>query len=252
LRTQVLEVSGSNIGFNLGRKEGVHIDDRYVIGEMVMNSKGELSFQKDGFARVSKIGDNIQNPRAMSYGYGVIVGDWAPGMTLIEYPTLSLDIYGMLGTLPLSSDESGVELRSDIAIAAEMAYNIGQIMGQPHWYLTAGGALGNATYENTLDTLHGGIAYIDVSVLRRFQMRRLDAFVKGGAAFFTASLSEENSDNVTFTYDNEALGAVVGGGFNLTLNISMALGLRYSYYFGGSDVWTVKDDDDIKEIPFFI
>jgi|GEM_PF-2322729 len=252
LRTQVVEVTGAQIGFNMGRKEGVHVDDRYVLGELVMSSNGQLSFKQDGFARVGKVGDNRSNAGELSYGYGVIVGDWAPGMTLVEYPTLPLDIYGMAGTLPLGISDDDADLRSNFAIAAEIAYNISHGVGTPGWYITAGAALGNATYtdDDRADSLDAGMSYFDISVMKRFQLRRLDGYIKGGAAYFGTSITDPGANDVTWTFSNEAFGGVVGGGLNLTLNLDMAIGLRYSYYFGSSDTWTVKNDDDADETEY--
>ena len=245
LKTQVLEVTGTDIGFNMGRKEGVHIDDRYVLGEMMMGSDGQLTFKKDGFARVKSVGDNRDNPGAMSYGYGVIVGDWAPGMSLVEYPTLPLDIYGMVGTMPLSTSLENVVLESQFGIAAEIAYNISHAVSTPGWYITFGAALGTARHINAFDdTLDGGITYADVSVMKRFQWRRLDAYAKGGVAYMGASLTQEVTDEFSYTFDTETYGAVIGGGVNMTINIDWAVGLRYSYYIGESDTWTWKDSDD--------
>lgn len=167
LKTQIMEVTGTNIGFNMGRKEGIHIDDRFIVGEMMMNADGELVFKKDGFARVKAVGNNIVNPGEFSYGYGVIVGDWAPGMSLVEYPTLGIDLYGMLGVLPLSTDESGFELSSAIAIGIDLAYNIGELVGTPHWYITAGAALGTAELDDGFDSYFGGSTFIDIGVMKR-------------------------------------------------------------------------------------
>ena len=55
---------------------------------------------------------------------------------------------------------------------------------------------------------------------------------------------DENGEGLTYTYDSEAYGPVVGGGLNVTLNIDMALGLRYSYYMGESDARSKKDDGE--------
>ncbi|MCF7825662.1 MAG: porin family protein [Candidatus Marinimicrobia bacterium] len=249
LKTQVMEVAGAHIGFNMGRKEGVHVDDRFLLGETMMDSDGQLSFKKDGFARVKSVGNNRDNPGAMSYGYGVIVGDWAPGMSLIEYPTLPLDIYGMLGLIPLSTDETGFDLSSQFALGVEMAYNLSQIVNSSHWYLTGGAALGNAQRDDGAETLYGGITYADISVMKRFQWRRLDAYAKGGIAYMGLFLTDERYveyNDRTYTYDSETYGAVLGGGVNLTLNIDWAVGLRYNYYLGESDTWTVKDDEDTE------
>jgi len=246
LTTQVLEVVGSNIGFSMGRKEGLHVDDRYILGETIQNANGDLSFKKDGFARVRSVGDNLDNPSAMSHAYGVVVGDWAPGMSLIEYPTLSLDIYAMLGTIPLSTDEDNFELKSSIAIGAEIAYNLSRITNKSHWYLTAGVALGTAELADFFDSYVGGTASFDISVLKRFQWQRFDAYAKGGFAYFATTISEDLGGGLTKTYDNETLGTILGGGLNVTLNIDLALGLRYSYYLGSSDVWTVSDNDNTE------
>jgi hypothetical protein len=236
----------------MGRKEGVHVDDRFVLGELVMNSRGELTFKQDGFARVGKVGDNKANAGELSYGYGVIVGDWAPGMTLVEYPTLPLDIYGMAGTLPLGISEDYADLQSNFAIGAEIAYNISHGVGSPGWYITAGAALGNATYTDDFrtDSLDAGMTYVDIGVMRRLQLRRLDAYIKAGATYFGTSITEEGANEVKWTYSNEAFGGVVGAGLNLTLNIDMAIGLRYSYYFGSSDTWTVKNDDENDDMEY--
>ncbi len=244
LKTQVLEVNGAKIGFNMGRKEGLHIDDRFILGETIQNADGELTFKKDGFARVSSIGDNLVNPGAMSYAYGVLVGEWAPGMSLIEYPTLSLDLYFMVGQIPLSTDETYYTLESAIAIGGEITYNLSRIIEKSHWYLTAGGTLGSAELTDSYDSYLGGTASVNFAVMRRVQMRRFDAYAKAGVAYFATTINEEWSDDLTYIYDNEALGAVLGGGLNMTLSIDLALGFRYSYYMGGSDVWTVTDDND--------
>ena len=244
LKTQVLEVNGANIGFNMGRKEGLHVDDRYILGETIQDAHGELTFKKDGFARVKSIGDNIANPGAMSYAYGVIVGDWAPGMSLIEYPTLDLDLYFMAGQIPLSTDETFYTLESAVAIGGEITYNLSRIIQKSHWYLTAGGALGSAELTDSYDNYLGGTASVNFAIMRRIQMRRFDAYAKGGLAYYVTTISEEVSDDLTKTYQNEAVGAVLGGGLNLTLSIDLALGLRYSYYMGSSDEWTVTDDND--------
>lgn len=49
---------------------------------------------------------------------------------------------------------------------------------------------------------------------------------------------------MTYTYTNEAYGAVLGGGLNVTLSIDKTIGVRYSYYLGESDIWSVTDNDD--------
>lgn len=244
LKAQLMEVTGSNVGFSMGRKEGLRIDDRFIVGEMVMNAAGDLEFAENGFARVSEIGDNRTDPSAMSYGYGVIVGDWAPGMSLVEYPTLNIDIYGMLGSLPLRTSEPGYELNSAVAFGVEMAYNLGQFVNKSHRYLTAGATIGTAQLLDTYwdESDFGATAVADLAFMRRFQKKRLDAFYKFGMAFHVTSITVDDEDE----YMNEAIGAVFGCGFNVTTSIDLAFGMRYSLLTAVSDTWTVTYSDDTE------
>ncbi len=249
LKSQVMEVTGSRIGFNMGHREGLRIDDRFIIGEMVMNAYGELEFKEDGFARVSFIGNNHADPSALSYGYGVLVGEWAPGMSVIEYPTLNIDLYAMVGSLPLATSEYGYELNSAVAVGFEIAYNLGQFVNSSHWYLSAGAALGTVelVYPDG-DNDFGGTAAVDVSFLKRYQFRRLDLFGKAGIAYHGISL-ENSVDELTYTH--EAVGALLGGGLNVTMSIDLTVGLRYSMYTAVTDIRTVTDTDDDESEEYF-
>jgi len=248
LKTGIVDMEGTTIGFNMGRREGLRIDDRYIVGEYTLTSSGETVFRKDGFARVKTIGDNRRNQGAMSYGYGVIVGNWAPGMSLIEYPRLALDIYGSLGTIPMATDMDDCSAESHIAVGAEMAYNIAAIMQQSHWYLTAGALIGDAAIDYSGTTMAfeaTGLTFkAEVGLMKRVQLRRLDVFGRAGMGYHNTSFKLEESDGDTIQFSNDAFGLSLGAGLNVTVNIDWTIGIRYNFYTGSSDAWSLMDSDD--------
>ncbi|MCF7903289.1 MAG: hypothetical protein K9M19_07640, partial [Candidatus Marinimicrobia bacterium] len=248
LTTQVAEVVGTKLGFRMGKKEGIRIDDRFIVGEYMESSDGERKFKKDGFIRIGQIVDNRDNDSELSHGYGVIVGDWAPGMSLVEYPRLNLDIYILMGTLPLSTESSSYDVEGGGGIGAEIAYNMGGITQAPHWYLDLGLMVGGASIT---DSWAGNDIFDSVtrflvsgSVMKRMQWRRLDAYGQLGFAHQQTWGYWEDSAGDTYTDRNANNGLLVGLGLNYTLSINLTAGVRYSLYTGESDEWTEYDADN--------
>lgn len=248
LSTQVAEVVGTTLGFRMGRKEGLRIDDRFVVGEYVESSDGELKFKKDGFIRIRDVADNRDNGGELSHGYGVIVGDWAPGMSLVEYPRLNLDIYGLIGGLPLSTESSFYNVEGGPAIGMEIAYNIGGLTKSPHWYFDLGLMVGGATISDswTGDDIFDSVTrfLVSGSLIKRLQWRRLDAFTQLGFAHQQTWGNWENANGDSYSNRNENNGLMAGLGLNYTLNINLTAGIRYSLYTGKSEEWTRYDADN--------
>lgn len=246
LTTQVAEVVGTKLGFRMGKKEGLRIDDRFIVGEYVESSDGEMKFKKDGFIRIGQIADNRKNSSELSHGYGVIVGDWAPGMSLVEYPRLNLDIYILMGTLPLSTESSSYDVEGGGGIGAEIAYNIGGITQTPHWYFDLGAMIGGASMSYLGDDIFDSVTrfLVSGSVMKRMQWRRLDAYGQLGFAHQQTWGYWENSIGDTYTDRNANNGLLVGLGLNYTLSINLTAGIRYSLYTGESDEWTRYNADN--------
>ncbi len=242
LSASIAEIAGSEVGFRMGRKEGLRIDDRFIVGEYIEQSNGERKFKSDGFMRIKSIADNRKNTGNLSHGYGVIVGDWAPGMSLIEHPRLNLDIYGFAGSLPLSTDTPSASAKSNFGIGAEIAYNLGQIIQQSHWYLTLGIGLGDARIEDntwwTSATYNGSRLLAEMTILKRIQLHRFDVFARAGFAYNQVTYGWEDSNSDKYNDSNGAGGLMIGGGVNYAVDIDWTAGLRFSLYTGSSEDWT--------------
>ncbi|MCF7797936.1 MAG: hypothetical protein K9N11_09100 [Lentisphaeria bacterium] len=248
LTTQVAEVVGTQVGFRMGKREGLRIDDRFIVGEYVESSNGEMKFKRDGFVRIGQIADNRENASELSHGYGVIVGDWAPGMSLVEYPRLNLDIYILMGTLPLSTESSLYDVEGGGGLGAEIAYNLGGITQTPHWYFDLAAMIGGASITDswTGDDIFDSVTrfLVSGSVMKRMQWRRFDAYGQLGFAHQQTWGNWDDSMGDTYTDRNANNGLLVGLGLNYTLSIDLTAGIRYSLYTGESDEWTRYNADN--------
>ena len=61
LSSQIIEADKKRYGINIGKREGIHLDDGFYIIEIEENSEGLEIEKKKGFARVIKTGDNVNN-----------------------------------------------------------------------------------------------------------------------------------------------------------------------------------------------
>ncbi|MFN3820821.1 MAG: hypothetical protein ACK4OO_00685 [bacterium] len=89
---QVYEVHGDKVAFNLGRKEGLGYDEPVWIGEWEEQSGGKINFKKDGWARITQVADNRQNPTLFSNAQAIKRGSWGVGMMVMECPQLPIDV----------------------------------------------------------------------------------------------------------------------------------------------------------------
>lgn len=92
LKTQITSVSSKTIGFNIGTKEGLKIDQPFYIGEWIQKPGKPMELKKTGFVRVQNIADNMTNTAAESHAYIIKGGDISKGMTLIEHPSVGVDL----------------------------------------------------------------------------------------------------------------------------------------------------------------
>ena len=253
LSTSIAELDGSTVGFRMGKREGLRIDDRFIVGEYVQNASGKPEFKEDGFLRVRDIVDNRNGSSDLSHGYGVIVGDWGEGMSLVEHPRLNLDIYGLLGSLPLSTNSQEYTVEGGAAIGAEIAYNLSMFTQKSHWYAVLGAMIGGATIADswTNDEIYNSVSrlLVSASVMKRAQWRRFDAFGQLGFAYQQISGNYETG-GYEYTERNDNYGLLMGLGLNYTLNIDLTVGVRYSLYNGESDEWTRYNSEN-EEIGEF-
>ena len=98
LTAQIVEASGKNYGFPLGFREGVHLDDGFHIVEYEEEDGEEVAVKK-GFVRVTKTGNNNEDPNSFTYSKQLLGDRVSEGTLVVEHPRLGLDASFSLGFL---------------------------------------------------------------------------------------------------------------------------------------------------------
>lgn len=111
LSAQIVEADGRKYGFGLGHKEGVHLDDGFHLVEFEENKDGDEIAVKKGFVRVSKTGNNIENPNSYTYANQLLGRQVSEGTVVMEHPRLGLDLRVKLGMV------TGLSIKREYVVA---------------------------------------------------------------------------------------------------------------------------------------
>jgi len=281
----VREAGGEKISFDLGSKEGVHLDDRYFITEMVEDENG-LREETVGLARVSHVGysgsserdEEAQDAskttrRSTSYSEArrIIGGGFGEGMRVVEYPRLPLDIgiglhsfqltfgqtdpnYNHLINSPSEQQVNGVGLK----LAA--LYNTARWSGIPQFFILLEGGYGIVDFDGT-DFMGDAIPVatyqtISLGVVKRYYYRRISIPLKAefGLQAIEAkgwwSAIHSTDDEELFRIRNSAIGLTIGTGVEWILTPSASLQLAVDYrLYSRSRHWDLVVNNDVA-IPF--
>ncbi len=261
LSAPIAEVEGGRVGFRLGTREGIHMDDCFLVGEWVEHPDGKVRFERSGWTRVGKVADNSADKVALSYAWAVKRGSWAPGMLAVEHPRLNIDIalkpmmfYMKVteGRIPLLG--SSIFIRQDYESYApgldlDAHYNLAGVTGISQLFFLVGG---NFVFPATLDLesntftmltatppfvwgVHGGL-------LKRFCMGQLavSTEVKGGMRFFT--VEQDFTFGLTgykYTVRNNTGGVMFNLGLDWAASPDFNLGVMAGYrLLPISEIWT--------------
>ena len=97
LTAQITEADGKKYGFPLGHREGVHLDDGFNIVEYEEDSEGNEVAVRKGFVRVSKTGNNVEDPNDYTYAKQLLGSKVSEGTVVMEHPVLGMDARIKLG-----------------------------------------------------------------------------------------------------------------------------------------------------------
>jgi len=271
LKTQLRKVKGLHVQFPLGQREGLKLDRPYYVGEWRETEKGRRYFKKDGFVRIREVADNYADPDALSSAYIIHKGDWARGMTLVEHPTLGVDLVFKPRVFEASVD-SGYFYAEDEDMAIAIGSTSGMLFGMDfdlniniaeqtkmlQSFLVVGGMVSflpfesrtfdkDRNYEKYMNNLNktagfffnGYMGYLRKNYLGPIAFRRELLFGIQGMA-----------TSVEFEGDNYSINALgFGGRINLGLeiavNIDCNIGAFAGYnYFPGLSIWSAEMDDE--------
>ena len=253
LTAQIVEATGKSYGFNLGTKEGVHLDDGFHLIEYEENSDGDEVAVKAGFIRVSKTGDNRKDPNNYSYANQLLGKRVSEGTVVMEHPRLGLDVRAHLGIMSGSSiapehtslflaggdvlfaEEATSQLAGDVIIS----YNLAPIIGVTQTFidLDIGFSLPLATYVTTDDETSSSFAMIlspYIGISKKFG-GQVYASANLAAGVDILSLSGTTTISIVdldYQYNIAAPGLKLGAEIGLLINPDLAVSASAGYKLG--------------------
>ena len=256
LSGQVLEKTGSKIGFDLGKNEGVKLDDKYRIVEFSENADGKTVEKKNGWVLVTSIGDSSSKEGYKSKAK-IIAGSPYTGAVLSEYPRLPLEIVVKGKMFAFSVDtslSSGDSLSATNAYGFQVnaQYNIGRHLGINQLFFDFGFGLGfgsasgqitNSILTTETDTFESSEARtFEFSLVKKFYFGRCALVIQPvfglqDAMIFT---KKDAATDITYRYTNSSSGFAINGGLECALSPAFNFGLGVGYQmYGKNSKWDI-------------
>lgn len=265
LGATLARVDRETVWFTLGKKEGVNKDDKYYVKELVENKSGNIHEKKLGFVRVTKVGDNQANPKAMTKAKVVHGRQFEKGMFVLEHPLSPLEVCAKVHVIPVTFKQGWLEYdaikyfempKDRIAYAYVGAlsthYNLVNVLNLSQTFVTLELQLGairpeayvyDQQYETDLNAVFG----VHGGVMKKFYFGPL-ALVKG-AKFGVHWLHIQGKVNeVDHKFDIVVPGFTFDLGIELAFAIDGSLGGGVTYrLFEPNSSWMFQIKDDEKE-----
>jgi hypothetical protein len=155
LSSQVIEKDKGYVGFDLGKKEGILIDDKYDICEFEEKEDGSIVQTKSGWVSVSMVADSNSKEGYKSKAY-IVSGDPMTGAVLSEFPRIPIDIAIKFRTFPggklkvsyyntttFAMDTKDSTTPTGMGLQLDARYNIGRKFGVQQLFLGVGYGFGS-------------------------------------------------------------------------------------------------------------
>ncbi len=155
LSGQVVEKDEGFVGFDLGKNEGIRVDDKYDICEFEEKEDGSIVQTKTGWVSVSMVADSNSKEGYKSKAY-IVSGDPMTGAVLSEFPRIPIDIAIKLRTFPgsktqkqvwnsttYSYDSEDSTTPMGMGLQLDARYNIGRNFGVQQLFLGVGYGFGS-------------------------------------------------------------------------------------------------------------
>jgi len=262
-------MDNGHIKFKLGMKEGIVMDDCYLVGEWEMDVNGNVEFVESGWVRVGSIIDNRKDRIALSSAWPIKSGSWAPGMFIVEHPRLNIDVAvktGLFqtkitgGELPDSDPILKTNDVSDFAFGADIDFhvNLAPMINLSQTFFVLGGHVSmlsstpefRDSNEDPTDKatnpfifgFHGGL-------MKKIYMGQLALTVEAKAGIkmlsFTQPGKDTFGDDVDYNYSISSITTQLGLGLDWAATPDINVGFMGGYCIAPeSDEWTIEEDDN--------
>lgn len=279
LRGQIRYVQGSKVDFDLGRKEGVRVDDGFYIGEQYLKPDGKTVLRKVGFVRTTAVGRNGQRESNLSRGALVIGRRISRGMQTMEHPRLPIDVVVNFRMHPLQvttgavgvSWLDGAELLETRftesyegttgSLDLQAQYHFGRHLGIPLFLITVGASYSpvpmsvdiksyrNADWVETIPY----VTQVRGGFVKKYAYRRFGLTFGGQFGVASMVAKEEVYDLDGEAHDlslsNNTAGGVIHMGLELALTPDFHIGGIYGMQtYPESSSWSMNIDQDSYDL----
>jgi len=261
LTAQIAEADGKEYGFPLGFREGVHLDDGFDLVEYSEDEEGNEIAERVGFVRVSKTGNNVNDPSAFTYSTQLLGDRQDIGGVVMEHPVLGLDVrikVGMITGLnipkkalvnPLTSEEYfAKDMTTAFGADITFAYNVAPIIGISQTFLdiSIGVAVPAFEYredptdtEFTLPTVAPFIVNFYGGASKKLWFGSNNLTFGGGVGIESINVAGKVTyflDEYDYTWSAMSLALNFGADFEkmITPDLNINLGLTYKMAFAPS------------------
>ncbi|MCF7810027.1 hypothetical protein K9N50_03465 [bacterium] len=264
LAATIAEVENGTVGFKMGTKEGIHVDDCFFVGEWVEYPGGDMQFDRSGWVRIGKVGDNKNDKIALSTAWAVKKDNWVPGMVVVEHPRLGIDIAvkPMVYKLEVTSGTILMLVGEDIRIVEDYNeyapgldldahYNLGALTGVSQLFFLVGGNFAfppdlqiQTTTFTSLTSTPPFVWGIHAGMMKKHYFGRtaVSLAVKGGIRSFTVKQDlSMGSTDIEYTISNQSFGVQFDLGFEYAASPDFHIGFIGGYrLFPDMQVWDVS------------
>ena len=256
LSGQVLEQGFMNVSFDLGKNEGVHIDDKYHIVEFTEEADGKISEKRSGFVMVTSVGDSNSKQGYKSKAQ-VIAGSPFTGAVLSEFPRIPIDIIFKGRMFAFTTDSAGtsplfdsLKITDAYGAGIDAAYDIGRHMGIPQLFFDIGFGIGWGSASGSL-SIPGGTGIIppkftstgcmtfEGSFVKKFYFGRLALMLQPTFTYQTVSVFtdkwNDGTDDNYYRATNSNLGFTANAGLEFALGAAVNFGVGAGYQLLGTN-----------------
>jgi len=272
LTNPLTETGAGWVEFSLGKREGLGVDDKFIIAEFYEQPDGSLKQEKLGMVRVWKVADNREK-RSDSKARAVIGGGYERGMLALEHPRLPIDLSFRFGILPVSVDTGshGDSLKFDKDITSNFYvgqlwfnYNLARSTGWSQFFASIYGEFGGGTLDGGTafgEDVPSGLYWgVGGGLVKKFYVNRFHLGLEALLSFSDYRFNGTNLDNYDWEWHISNLGMTLNGNLEFALGYDWNLGGGVSYrLFAPSTDWTYTLDgseydlsgvSDLPELSF--
>jgi hypothetical protein len=260
LSGQIVENSALGASFDIGKNEGVHVDDKYHMVELVEQADGSVTQHKNGWVMVTSVGDSSSKKGYKSRAR-IISGKAYTGEVLTEYPRLPIDVIfkGRMFTFTTANDTARDSVFDSLSLAGnwgggiDVQYDLGRHIGLPQFFFDLGFGIGYFGPTGGKGHLPGDTTRIPVksamnmnfelSLVKKVYIRRVALMLQAMYSWQYLDLRSDPLADTVYSWTTASIGngLTVNAGLEIALGPAANLGVCAGYqYMPNTNLWTIQ------------